>query len=481
MLGILFTFWVLGLLIYEQKRIPFFLEEQGLRSLKLEEDGLRESAPSEGSTAATETGKLPYVTCESPHRSSAALCFEVITAGESGRLLRLSAATKREVQSWRKLLEGIAGEPGGYLTVSQVAGGRNGRSWSPQTLFCAAADGELAAFHKPRDALEASPPAMSWKLTDFAACRVGFGSFELRRHMGDLEFGEPETWSFACQDVSDAPRWVELLSQPPASVPAEDAKEEDPGKGLVPRFSAKVLREAQSDSQPGSQPGLLRMDTACLEQAFGPAAGRQEGAEQLRKALGREAGDSGASGQEGDELRKAPGREAREVGSNMIFSESEEETTSSCETEDAPSPSSPVEKVVTLPQLEISLARQVCRFDQALQATEADCRELQRYFGVDVAQEGSRRELNTNASRLLESLSDFVVQIRGAWEDLEKHAQSQSKPGRNSLKTSRKTLRSLSSTQPSVQQPRTLRERAFVPQDPDLLREGQRVSIFGRR
>eukprot|EP00439_Symbiodinium_sp_Y106_P063454 s3494_g9.t2 len=47
----------------------------------------------------------------------------------------------------------------GNQKCSQAGGGQGGRSWSKQTLFCAAAHGELSAFSRPRDALEASPPA----------------------------------------------------------------------------------------------------------------------------------------------------------------------------------------------------------------------------------------------------------------------------------------------------------------------------------
>lgn len=173
-------------------------------------------------------------------------------------------------------------------------------------------------------------------------------------------------------------------------------------------------------------------------------------------------------------------------------SDSEAETTS-CETESICSSSAMLARnreteepeiaatVSTLPELEIALRRQLRRFEQALQATEADCQELQCYFGIDTA-EWCRKDLSTNASRLLESLSDFVVQIRGAWEDLEKHAQSKHGrlPSETPRKTPRKTSReasSQSSLQPSVQELQIIRPAvASVPQDADQLRESQRLN-----
>lgn len=448
-------------------KLPELREEEDSH-WALKEDG----APSEASTTTTDTGQAPSYTGESPRRVSSGLGFELITAGGSGgrgRLLRLSAATKREAQSWRHLLETIAEQPGaGYVTISQVAS-QGGRSPSKQTLFCAAAHGELSAFSRPRDALEASPPVFSWKLSDFATCRVGFGSFELRRREGDGDPAEPETWHFTCQDVSDAPRWVELLSQTAQDVLEAEAEEAKAVEGhSVPALPARILEEARCAAQPALS---LRMDSTSLEQAFGPASGRRMGAERLR-----------------------PGRPAvRHVPlPARTCSDSEAETTS-CETESICSSSAMLARnreteepeiaatVSTLPELEIALRRQLRRFEQALQATEADCQELQCYFGIDTA-EWCRKDLSTNASRLLESLSDFVVQIRGAWEDLEKHAQSKHGrlPSETPRKTPRKTSReasSQSSLQPSVQELQIIRPAvASVPQDADQLRESQRLN-----
>ncbi|CAE7891185.1 unnamed protein product, partial [Symbiodinium microadriaticum] len=237
----------------------------------------------------------------------------------------------------------------------------------------------------------------------------------------------------------------------------------------VPALPARILEEARCAAQPALS---LRMDSTSLEQAFGPASGRRMGAERLRKALGYEAGEA--------------------CSSDTTCSDSEAETTS-CETESICSSSAMLARnreteepeiaaiVSTLPELEIALRRQLRRFEQALQATEADCQELQCYFGIDTA-EWCRKDLSTNASRLLESLSDFVVQIRGAWEDLEKHAQSKHGrlPSETPRKTPRKTSReasSQSSLQPSVQELQIIRPAvASVPQDADQLRESQRLN-----
>ncbi|CAE7943636.1 unnamed protein product [Symbiodinium sp. KB8] len=108
----------------------------------------------------------------------------------------------------------------------------------------AAAHGELSAFSRPRDALE----VFSWKLSDFATCRVGFGSFELRRREGDGDPAEPETWHFTCQDVSDAPRWVELLSQTAQDVLEAEAEE------------AKAYRHCRKQSCKGSRSQQTTME-----------------------------------------------------------------------------------------------------------------------------------------------------------------------------------------------------------------------------
>lgn len=123
--------------------------------------------------------------------------FELITAGSNGRLLRLCASSRKQAASWRRVFEQVAKRPGaGYLSVS-------GPGQSEETLFCAAAGDEFAAYERPRDALEAMSPR--WRLgRDFTCRRTTAVSFQLVK--------QEELWNFGCQDISDAQRWFDYFS-----------------------------------------------------------------------------------------------------------------------------------------------------------------------------------------------------------------------------------------------------------------------------
>lgn len=171
--------------------------------------------------------------------ASASTSFELITTGESsGRLLRLRASSKKQAASWKSVLEEVASRPGaGYLTVS-------GPTRTSETLFCAAADEELAAFTRPRDALEAVEGLSRWRLRDFHCHRSTALSFQLvGKHSEEL-------WHFTCQDITDAQRWFDYFTEP-----------ENPEPDEVPRLS------------PSDSCMSLGIDSGSLKEAFDPEPG----------------------------------------------------------------------------------------------------------------------------------------------------------------------------------------------------------------
>jgi len=166
--------------------------------------------------------------------------FELITAGSSGRLLRLCAASRKQATSWRRVLEQVAKRPGaGYLTVS-------GPGQSQETFFCAAAGDELAAYERPRDALEAMSPR--WRLgahrSDRRKCRRSTAvSFQLiAKH--------DEVWHFACQDISDAQRWFDFFTGSSADPSASSSRETTPLEGEAPEVPRDITEAALPSSIP---------------------------------------------------------------------------------------------------------------------------------------------------------------------------------------------------------------------------------------
>ncbi|CAJ1350981.1 unnamed protein product [Effrenium voratum] len=199
---------------------------------------------------------------------------------------------------------------------------------------------ELAAFPRPRDALEAEPPKRRWRLSGFGVQRLSAQSFELQSLTE-----KADRWQFTCQEVSEVSKWF---------------------KHLTP--------EASEEQQP-----ISYIDSGTLEQAFG-------------------AKDSPSAMELREELARPTQPRPPELPS------SDEETTATSSPRDS--------RIETLSQMELTLARQVSRFEEAVRAADNDYKELLKFFG----QENSR----PGGSSLLESLNDFCGQVRSAWEDLER-------------------------------------------------------------
>jgi len=85
-----------------------------------------------------------------------------------------------------------------------------------------------------------------------------------------------------------------------------------------------------------------------------------------------------------------------------------------------------------LRRLESELAGAISQWKQTLEATEADCSNLLRFFGLEASGRGGRgmgsssaapeAAVGTETKQLLAALADFVGQVREAWLDLEKHS-----------------------------------------------------------
>lgn len=71
-----------------------------------------------------------------------------------------------------------------------------------------------------------------------------------------------------------------------------------------------------------------------------------------------------------------------------------------------------------LEMLDRRLEEQIDRLQQKLQATEADCRAMLEFFGLEV--QGTSR-LSFVVENFLDSLWQFVQQVKAAWEELERH------------------------------------------------------------
>eukprot|EP00929_Paragymnodinium_shiwhaense_P115904 TRINITY_DN8506_c0_g1_i2.p1 TRINITY_DN8506_c0_g1~~TRINITY_DN8506_c0_g1_i2.p1 ORF type:complete len:199 (-),score=22.43 TRINITY_DN8506_c0_g1_i2:6-602(-) len=76
--------------------------------------------------------------------------------------------------------------------------------------------------------------------------------------------------------------------------------------------------------------------------------------------------------------------------------------------------------VARLEILERALSGEVDRLSSALSATEADCYAILDFFGLETPK-GSLQRLSAHTSQLLLALHEWLGQLRGAWEDLERY------------------------------------------------------------
>jgi len=82
------------------------------------------------------------------------------------------------------------------------------------------------------------------------------------------------------------------------------------------------------------------------------------------------------------------------------------------------SPAKGCDCISRLEMLDRRLEEQIDQLQQKLQATEADCRAMLQFFGLEAP--GTSR-LSFVIENFLDSLWQFVQQVKAAWEELERH------------------------------------------------------------
>lgn len=158
--------------------------------------------------------------------------------------------------------------------------------------------------------------------------------------------------------------------------------------------------------------------------------------------------DSTAESEEqqcGDGLSTTPAGVAQVLSPSSLQGSAQESLQNSVQEQDSESatdsesePGSPkqVDKLMEgddcigrLTKLDLRLAEKTEEMSKALTVAEDDCRSLLEFFGLE-APSGPR--LSALVLQLLESLSDFVKQLRTAWEDLERHNRRSQREARDS-------------------------------------------------
>eukprot|EP00434_Breviolum_minutum_P035239 symbB.v1.2.031186.t2/scaffold3591.1/size53548/3 len=119
---------------------------------------------------------------------------------------------------------------------------------SQETFFCAAAGDELAAYERPRDALEAMSPR--WRL---GGGKRSESPVRCRRSTAvsfQLIAKRDEVWHFACQDISDAQRWFDFFTGSSADPSASSTGRGTPLEGEVPEVPRDITEAALPSSIP---------------------------------------------------------------------------------------------------------------------------------------------------------------------------------------------------------------------------------------
>lgn len=307
--------------------------------------------------------------------------FEILTVGgkESSRRFRLQPEQSCEVQRWLPTLQLAAEQSAAGFLKAHCADGGNNDFTIGLRVFCVIDGPWLLGFRKARDPLEGTAPQICWQLQGARLLPLGLESeelfgFELERSSLRLpsteEVAEGHLWRFLCASETEERRWRKLL-QPLAE------------------SSVAVSQE---------HPSLTRIDSRGLFHAFcHEDDSRAVVLEDLRKQLGLAP------------VKAVALQPPRPPPAAKPPQESDDEAPSSEEDE------SPAILRSGLARLERSLVQLCKRWEFALAKTEADCKRLLAFFGLE---EGA--SLPVAAQKLFEALAQFLVQLRGAWEDLEK-------------------------------------------------------------
>jgi hypothetical protein len=97
----------------------------------------------------------------------------------------------------------------------------------------------------------------------------------------------------------------------------------------------------------------------------------------------------------------------------------------------------PVDALSQLRYLHVEIKAAVEKWECALELTQADCKGLHRFFGLQCS--GDKMGL-TAAKQLLTSLAEFQSQVVESWQELQRHQEFQNESGNRKLITPRNSL-----------------------------------------
>eukprot|EP00930_Biecheleria_cincta_P039550 TRINITY_DN27181_c0_g1_i1.p1 TRINITY_DN27181_c0_g1~~TRINITY_DN27181_c0_g1_i1.p1 ORF type:complete len:1236 (-),score=232.82 TRINITY_DN27181_c0_g1_i1:55-3762(-) len=425
-------------------------------------------------TSAFASERAKGLAAENPHG------FELRPSGDSKPEM-FRAKTKRELDRWIEFLCFYA-QKGGIGFLSVYAGGWGLFSSCWKRIFCAikqtsatVADEDsgsaisarssvksssLLGYASLRDYAEGAKPECVWKL-DGASVRPFDGqgasaaAAKLLRSTPiglEIQLSTGEHLHLACDSLLQQQLWLDAVQTLTEPTPLSDFLGEsgdrarsraqtlfdDAGSKLKQVDSEELLdlfKEQRVDEAPAMQRLSLFLDE--------PARSSSSG-EQLRQKLMfsvgvAEAGridtghtDEGLKETASDAAEPRVAAQASEAatattyiatdGGPTTYSASETASDADGGASGTESPEEqPVDALSQLRNLETELLGAVEQWSRSLAATEADCRVLLRFFGLEAPDDAG---LASASGQLLSALAAFEGQVAQAWDELEQHLSS---------------------------------------------------------
>jgi len=297
-----------------------------------------------------------------------------------GTRVRL-AGGRQEVDRWVEFLNRQLSLPGaGYLEVCEGTS-RSLSSGRGRRYYCCTVGRELHGFLRPCDGIQGTPPECTWPIADMVLRPLAASQSSRAAAAFGFIAESPKaglSWRFQCRSQAEEIAWMQRLS----GVSSEEAEAAAGGKSAL-----LALQDQVED---------------CLA-TCNPCAGEEC---DLEGYLSDCSVDSGSDREDSAGESSAAAKRPRAF----------------------------------LRLVEHRLRDGIGTWQRALANTEADCRGLLRFFGLDPA-DGEHPGLM--ASQVLEALSDFVQHVETAWADLDRHARSQAAPRpRRRLQDSRRSISS---------------------------------------
>jgi len=376
--------------------------------------------------------------------------FEIRLSGRSDTEI-FQASSSHEVARWVKFLAQQACRPGVGSLSFYVGGG-----WDPwKRLFCVldrsttASTGSTVAgtssgprllgFAYSRHCVQGRTPDYSWPLTNSIVrfLDADGASDEAKRRVESIPHGleledseSGKLWHFACDSLSIQRMWHEELS----NLGCQETSR--PAKPLTLQASFQEPAPNENELAPdenvlfdlfGSQTPVKEGEVQPLTLSFQPkeeagsveplGAARPQGPVKpvllsFRPTLEEGTGDS--SDEHSEELATV-----EEVGRIRLESDELHASTSECTPDVAPEPAE-LGALGQLKRFDAEIAAAVEQWTCALAATEADCRDLMRFFDFEAPSDGTG--LASATLQLVEALSTFQGQVSTAWDEIERHS-----------------------------------------------------------